>query len=78
MFVTEQEEWFVKILRKRRIQKMCELEMEDLINKIKACTEEEKRLILSQLDIEMLWDAVASEIARLKYLEENGKKLFGI
>lgn len=57
---------------------MCELEMEDLVNKINACTEEEKRLILSQIDIEVLWDAVAVEITKLKSVVENGKKLFGI
>lgn len=57
---------------------MCDLEMEDLVNKINACTEEEKRLILSQIDIEVLWDAVAVEITKLKSVVENGKKLFGI
>lgn len=57
---------------------MCGLEMEDLINKVKACTEEEQRLILSQLDIELLWDTVATEITRLKSVEQNGKRLFGV
>ena len=56
---------------------MCGLEMEDLINKIKACTEEEKKLILSQLDVELLWDAVATELTRLKAVEEKLKGIFG-
>ena len=52
--------------------------MEDLINKVKACTEAEKRLILEQMDVELLWDVIAVEITRLKSVEENGKKLFGV
>lgn len=57
---------------------MSELGMEDLINKVKACTEEEKLLILEQMDIELLWDVIAVEITRLKTVEENGKRLFGV
>ena len=57
---------------------MSELGMEDLINKVRACTEEEKRLILNQMDIELLWDVIAVEITRLKSVEENGKRLFGV
>lgn len=67
-----------RIIEQRGRSKMCGLEMEDLINKIKACTEEEKKLILSQIDIEILWDTVATEITRLKTVEENGKRLFGV
>lgn len=57
---------------------MSELGMEDLINKVKACTEEEKKLILRQIDIELLLDVIAVEITRLKTVEENGKRLFGV
>ena len=57
---------------------MCDLGMEDLINKVKACTEEEKRLILEQMDVELLWDVIAVEITRLRTVEENGKRLFGV
>lgn len=57
---------------------MCDLGKEDLINIVKGCTEEEKRLILSQIDIELLWDVIAVEIKRLKSVEEKGKELFGV
>ena len=57
---------------------MCDLGMEDLINKINGCTEEEKKLILKQIDIELLWDVIAVEITRLKSVEEKGKRLFGV
>ena len=57
---------------------MCDLGKEDLINIVKGYTEEEKRLILSQIDIELLWDVIAVEIKRLKSVEEKGKELFGV
>ena len=57
---------------------MCDLGMEDLINKINGCTEEEKKLILKHMDIELLWDVIAVEITRLKSVEEKGKRLFGV
>lgn len=60
---------------------MCDLEMEDLINKINACTEDEKKVILSQIaekDINLLMEAVFFETLRLKQVEENGKRLFSV
>lgn len=59
---------------------MCELEMEDLINKINACTEDEKRVILSQIaekDIVLFMEAIILEIGRLKTLEEKLKGILG-
>lgn len=56
---------------------MCELEIEDLVNKTKACTEEEKKLILSQMDVELLWDVVATELTRLKSVEQRLKGILG-
>ena len=55
---------------------MCDLEMEDLINKINACTEDEKRVILSQIagkNIALFIEAIILEIGRLKTVEEKLK-----
>lgn len=65
----------------RKSKYMCELEMEDLVNKINACTEDEKRVILSQIagkNITLFIEAIILEIGRLKTVEEKLKGIFGV
>lgn len=60
---------------------MSEFDIQSIVEQINGCTEDEKRVILSQIaekDICLLMEAVILEIGRLKQVEENGKKLFGI
>ena len=74
-------EWFVRILRKRRRVRMSEFDIQSIVNQINGCTDDEKRLILSQIvqhDIDLLMEAVIFEIRRLKQVEDNGKRLFGV
>ena len=60
---------------------MSELDIQSIVNQINGCTEDEKRVILSQIaenDICLLVEAIILEIGRLKQVEANGKKLFGV
>ena len=60
---------------------MSELDIQSIVNQINGCTEDEKRLILSQIaenDICLLVEAIILEIGRLKSVEEKGKRLFGV
>ena len=60
---------------------MSELDVQTIVNKINGCSADEKRLILTQIaqnDICLLHEAVICEIERLKKVEENGKRLFGV
>lgn len=68
----------VRILRKRRERKMCDLGMQDLINRVNGCSEEEKLIILEQFDIKELLAAVDRKVEVLTSVVENGKILFGV
>ena len=57
---------------------MCDLGMEDLINKVKGCSKEEKLIILEQFDIKELLAAVDEKVDVLTSVVENGKKLFSV
>ena len=60
---------------------MSELDIQSILNQINRCTEEEKKIILSQIaekDINLLMEAVFFETLRLKQVEENGKRLFSV
>lgn len=57
---------------------MSELDFQSLVNQINGCTENEKRIILSQLaknDVYLLIEAIGIEIETLKKLEEDMKNL---
>lgn len=58
---------------------MSELDIQSIVNQINGCTEDEKRVILSQIaenDICLLVEAVILEIGRLKTVEERLKGIF--
>ena len=58
---------------------MSELDFQSLVNQINGCTENEKRIILSQLaknDVYLLIEAISIEIETLKQLEADMKNLF--
>ena len=58
---------------------MSELDFQSLVNQINGCTENEKRIILSELaknDIYLLIEAISMEIETLKKLEADMKNLF--
>lgn len=79
MCVTVPEEWFVRILRKRRRVRMSEFEIQSIVNQINGCTDDEKRVILTQIavkDIALLIEAIILEIGRLKTVEEKLKGIF--
>ena len=63
------------------MNKMSDLDIQSIVNQIAGCTDDEKRLILSQVaqnNIDMLLEAIGFEIDRLKQVEENGKRIFGV
>ena len=79
MCVTVPEEWLARILRKRRRVRMSEFDIQSLVNQINGCTDDEKRVILTQIavkDIALLIEAIILEIGRLKTVEEKLKGIF--
>ena len=57
---------------------MSDFEKEELVKRVHACSEEEKKVMLRQMDIRLLLEVVAEEITRLKAVEESGKRIFGV
>ena len=58
---------------------MSEFDFQSLVNQINGCTENEKRIILSELaknDIYLLLEAISIEIETLKRLEADMQSLF--
>lgn len=58
---------------------MSEFDIQSLVNQINGCTDDEKRVILTQIaekDISLLIEAIILEIVRLKTVEEKLKGIF--
>ena len=56
---TGQEIWPVKIIIKRRFQKMCDLEKQKLREHGQALPEEQKRIVIQEFPMRILLDEIA-------------------
>ena len=57
---TGPEEWFVRILRKRRVRRMCDLEKQKLLEYGHALTGEQKAVIIQSFQMSV----IANELVR--------------